>query len=75
MKKSFWAFSPDVWLELLGADYYAYVGVHGVTANARATSSSPLRICSVVSRSLQVWGGLRSPRLRGRFLEQKLSMQ
>ncbi len=34
-EKSFWAFSPDVWLELLGADYYAYVHVHGATANAR----------------------------------------
>ena len=34
-EKSFWAFSPDAWLELLGADYYAYVRVHGVTANAR----------------------------------------
>lgn len=34
-ERSFWAFSPDVWLELLGANYYAYVRVHGVTANAR----------------------------------------
>ena len=34
-KQSFWAFSADIWLELLGVDYYAYVRVHGVTANAR----------------------------------------
>jgi hypothetical protein len=34
-EESFWAFSQEVWLELLGTDYYAYVRVHGVTANAR----------------------------------------
>jgi hypothetical protein len=34
-KQSFWAFSTDIWFELLGTDYYAYVRVHGVTANAR----------------------------------------
>lgn len=34
-EQSFWAFSTDVWFELLGTDYYAYVRVHGVTANAR----------------------------------------
>ncbi len=34
-RQSFWAFSTDVWHELLGSDYYAYVRVHGVTANAR----------------------------------------
>ncbi len=34
-ERSFWAFFPEAWLELLGADYYAYVRVHGVTANAR----------------------------------------
>jgi len=34
-ERSFWAFSTDIWFELLGTDYYAYVGVHGVTANAR----------------------------------------
>ena len=34
-EESFWAFSSDAWLELLGTDYYAYVRVHGVTANAR----------------------------------------
>jgi integrase len=34
-EQSFWAFSTDVWFELLGTDYYAYIRVHGVTANAR----------------------------------------
>jgi len=34
-EQSFWAFSTDIWFELLGTDYYAYVRVHGVTANAR----------------------------------------
>ena len=34
-EQSFWAFSTEVWLELLGTDYYAHVRVHGVTANAR----------------------------------------
>ena len=34
-EKSYWAFSTDIWFELLGTDYYAYVRVHGVTANAR----------------------------------------
>ncbi len=34
-KQSFWAFSTNIWFELLGTDYYAYVRVHGVTANAR----------------------------------------
>lgn len=34
-RETFWAFSTDVWFELLGTDYYAYVRVHGVTANAR----------------------------------------
>ena len=34
-EKSFWAFATEEWLELLGTDYYAYVRVHGVTANAR----------------------------------------
>ena len=34
-EQSFWAFSTDIWFELLGSDYYAYVRVHGVTANAR----------------------------------------
>ena len=34
-QRSFWAFSTDTWFELLGTDYYAYVRVHGVTANAR----------------------------------------
>ena len=34
-EQSFWAFSNDIWFELLGTDYYAYVRVHGVTANAR----------------------------------------
>jgi len=33
--RSFWAFSPADWHELLGGDYYAYVRRHGVTANAR----------------------------------------
>ncbi len=33
--RSFWAFSPEDWHELLGDDYYAYVRQHGVTANAR----------------------------------------
>ena len=32
---SFWAFSSDVWHEMLGSDYYAYVRQHGATANAR----------------------------------------
>lgn len=34
-EESFWGFSQEIWLELLGTDYYAYVRVHGVTANAR----------------------------------------
>ena len=34
-EQRFWAFSNDIWFELLGTDYYAYVRVHGVTANAR----------------------------------------
>lgn len=34
-EQSFWAFSTDTWFELLGTDYYAYVRIHGVTANAR----------------------------------------
>ena len=34
-EQSFWAFATDIWFELLGTDYYAYVRVHGVTANAR----------------------------------------
>lgn len=34
-EQSFWAFSTDTWMELLGTDYYAYVRAHGVTANAR----------------------------------------
>ena len=34
-EQSFWSFSTDIWFELLGTDYYAYVRVHGVTANAR----------------------------------------
>lgn len=34
-EQSFLAFSTDIWFELLGTDYYAYVRVHGVTANAR----------------------------------------
>lgn len=34
-EQSFWAFSTEIWFELLGTDYYAYVRVHGVTANAR----------------------------------------
>ncbi len=34
-EQSFWAFSTHIWFELLGTDYYAYVRVHGVTANAR----------------------------------------
>ncbi len=34
-ERSFWAFSTDIWFELLGTDYYAYVRVHGMTANAR----------------------------------------
>lgn len=33
--RSFWAFSPEDWHEMLGGDYYAYVRQHGVTANAR----------------------------------------
>lgn len=33
--RSFWAFSPEDWHEMLGGDYYAYVRRHGVTANAR----------------------------------------
>jgi len=33
--RSFWAFSPGDWHEMLGGDYYAYVRQHGVTANAR----------------------------------------
>jgi integrase len=32
---TFWAFSNQIWLDLLGRDYYAYVDQHGVTANAR----------------------------------------
>ncbi len=34
-ERSFWGFSPSEWVELLGTDYYAYVRVHDVTANAR----------------------------------------
>ena len=33
--RSFWAFSPKDWHEMLGGDYYAYVRQHGATANAR----------------------------------------
>jgi hypothetical protein len=33
--RSFWVFSPEDWHEMLGADYYAYVRRHGLTANAR----------------------------------------
>ena len=33
--RSFWAFSPENWHEMLGGDYYAYVRQHGVTANTR----------------------------------------
>lgn len=32
---TFWAFTPPIWLELLGQDYDAYVRQHGLTANAR----------------------------------------
>ena len=32
---SFWAFSPKVWQDMLGGDYYAYVRQHGATANVR----------------------------------------
>lgn len=32
---AFWGFSPSQWHELIGGDYYAYVAVHGCTANAR----------------------------------------
>lgn len=32
---SFWAFTHDQWMEMLGSDYYTYVDQHGVTANAR----------------------------------------
>ncbi len=35
LDRSFWAFSPENWPEMLGGDYYAYVRQHGVTANAR----------------------------------------
>ncbi len=35
LDRSFWAFSPEDWHEMLGGDYYAYVRQHGVTANAR----------------------------------------
>ena len=34
-ERSFWAFSIKTWFELLGTDYYAYLRVHGITANAR----------------------------------------
>lgn len=33
--QSYWGFSTEIWYELLGIDYYAYVKQHGVTANAR----------------------------------------
>lgn len=32
---SFWAFTQEQWLELLGTDYYAYLDYHGETANCR----------------------------------------
>jgi len=34
-ERSFWAFPIKTWFELLGTDYYAYLRVHGITANAR----------------------------------------
>ena len=33
--RSFWDFTQDQWIEMLGGDYCAYVAQHGVTANAR----------------------------------------
>ena len=33
--RSFWAFTEDEWIEMLGGDYYAYIARHGATANAR----------------------------------------
>jgi integrase len=32
---TFWGFTGEQWHSLIGADYYAYIGYHGVTANAR----------------------------------------
>lgn len=32
---TFWGFTSEQWHSLIGADYYAYIGYHGVTANAR----------------------------------------
>lgn len=32
---SFWGFTAEQWHAIIGADYYAYIRHHGVTANAR----------------------------------------
>lgn len=34
-KCSFWAFTTPTWYDILGRDFYAYQGYHGLTANAR----------------------------------------
>ena len=35
VQMTFWGFTDEQWHSLIGADYYAYIGYHGVTANAR----------------------------------------